>query len=239
MEGYSYLLYLFGFLPSIIWLLFYLRKDKHPESNRMVLKIFIYGMISAIPAAFLEKKFQAVVRPLDTLIPQLVGLSIIFVSALIEELSKYLMAWLGIFRSKELDEPIDIMLYMIIGALGFASVENILVLAKFQNILITSKALEIIFYRFVSATILHALCSGALGYFLVLSFCHIKKTKYIAFLGLGIVVGLHGLYNWSIIELNDRNKFLLPILILIILGSLVGYWFRKIKNLKSACDISR
>jgi len=54
----AYFLYLFGFLPSIIWLSFYLRKDAHPESNRMVLKIFLYGMLAALVAIVLEKAFQ-------------------------------------------------------------------------------------------------------------------------------------------------------------------------------------
>lgn len=239
MRAYYYLFYLFGFLPSIIWLMFYLRKDKHPESNKMVLKIFIYGMISAAPATYLEIKYRALVSPLSAFLAQAVGISIVAVSALIEELSKYFLAWFGIFRNKELDEPIDIMLYMIIGALGFAAVENIMVLTRFHPFLAMDKALQIMFWRFVSATFLHALASGALGYFLALSFCRPKKTKWLFFLGLLISVSLHSLYNWSIIELNNFGKFLFPGLILIILGVLVGYWFRKIKNLKSACDISR
>ena len=51
----NYPIYIFfGLAPSVIWLLFYLRKDVHPESNKMILKIFLYGMIIAVIAAFVE-----------------------------------------------------------------------------------------------------------------------------------------------------------------------------------------
>ena len=48
------LLIFFGLAPSIIWLLFYLRKDARPESNSQVLKIFGYGMLAVIPTALIE-----------------------------------------------------------------------------------------------------------------------------------------------------------------------------------------
>ena len=54
----TYFLYLLGFAPSIVWLVFYLRKDAHPESNRMILKVFFWGMMSALAAIILEKSFS-------------------------------------------------------------------------------------------------------------------------------------------------------------------------------------
>ena len=62
---------IFGLAPSIIWLLFYLRKDSHPESNRMVLKIFFYGMLAALPAVFLEIGFKSELEKLN--IPQVIS----------------------------------------------------------------------------------------------------------------------------------------------------------------------
>ena len=125
----SYPLYIiFGVIPSIIWLLFYLKKDVHPESNRMVLKIFFMGMLVAVPAVFLEigifKTFDAFNLP-----PLLLAILNTFVGvALVEELLKYLVVRNQVLSHKEYDEPIDAMLYMIIAALGFAALENILIL---------------------------------------------------------------------------------------------------------------
>ncbi len=43
-----------GLLPSFIWLLFYLRKDRHPEPKTMVLKIFLWGALMGPLAIFLQ-----------------------------------------------------------------------------------------------------------------------------------------------------------------------------------------
>lgn len=224
-----YFLYLFGFLPSFIWLLFYLRKDVHPESNRMILKIFFFGMLIAFFAIFLEKGFQKITTS---------SLLIIFLGgALIEEYLKYLVVRVGVFASAELDEPPDLLLYMIIAALGFAALENILVLSNYHPILTPVKALEVMSWRFVSATFLHALCSGVLGYFLALSFFYIGQRKKIFLLGLGIATALHGLYNWSIIEIENLARFILPMAILIILALFVSYSFKKLQRLKGVCQI--
>ena len=42
-------LIILGLLPSFIWLVVFLRMDKEPESKRMILKIFLFGMLSTSP----------------------------------------------------------------------------------------------------------------------------------------------------------------------------------------------
>lgn len=233
----QYLLYLLGFLPSVIWLLFYLRKDAHPESNKMIIMVFFYGILSALGAFFLEKGFQ---KAHNFFIASLQAESIIAIflgGSLIEEIIKYLPVRLAVFRNSELDEPPDIVLYMIISALGFASLENAFILNNYHPILTSAKALEIIGWRFISATFLHALCSGTLGYFVALSFYNTSKRKIYFFTGLGISVGLHGLYNWSIMKLEGADKFILPLIILATLSLFVSFSFKKLKKLKSTCAI--
>jgi len=228
-----YLLYLLGFLPSIIWLLFYLRKDVHPESNQAILKVFFYGMLIAFAAIFLEIGFKKISSNL--LLYLFVG------GALVEEYLKYLVVKLEVLRSSELDEPIDIMLYMIIAGLGFAALENILILINYHPFLQLPKTLEIIILRFLTATFLHALCSGIVGYFLAISFFNLKKQKKFLLMGLGIAIALHGSYNLSIIKIDDWKKFISPVIILIILigaAWFVSLGFKKLKRLKSICKVS-
>ncbi len=230
-----YLLYLFGFLPSIVWLFFYLRKDAHPESNRMILKIFFLGILVAFFAIFLEKGSQAIVSFFKSQ-GALNSLLIIFLGgAFIEEYLKYLVIRFGVLKNSELDEPPDLLLYMIISALGFAALENILVLSNYHPILTAAKALEVMGWRFVSATFLHALCSGVLGYFLVLSFRHIYHRKKKYHIVLKTDSFLHGVYNWSIIKMESLEKFILPLLILIILSWFVSLSFKRLKRLKGVC----
>ncbi|MCX6788990.1 MAG: PrsW family glutamic-type intramembrane protease [Candidatus Gribaldobacteria bacterium] len=231
-----------GLLPSLVWLLFYLRKDKHPESNKMVIKVFLAGALAAFLAIFLEKAAQQVLQNLLAgWLPVIASLGVILIAAVIEETVKYSATFLAAFRNKELDEPIDVMLYLIIAALGFAALENVLVLTKLYPAIYSFKALELTFWRFCSATFLHALCSGTLGYWLAMAFCHRTRKWLYLLIGLSISISLHGVYNWSIMKMSSEafgpEAMLIPLLILLSLGYLVGCWFRKLKKLKSVCLI--
>jgi len=231
-----------GLLPSLVWLLFYLRKDKHPESNKMVIKVFLAGGAAGLAAIFLEKAAQQVLQNLLAgCLPVIASLGVILIAAVIEETVKYSAAWLAAFRNQELDEPIDVLLYMIIAALGFAALENVLVLAKFYPAIYTFKALELTFWRFCSATFLHALCSGALGYWLAMAFCHRSRKWLYLLIGLIASISLHSIYNWAIMKVSSETfgpeAILIPLLILLCLGWLVGRWFKKLKKLKSVCLI--
>jgi len=233
-------LLIFALAPSVIWLLYFLRKDVHPESNRMILKIFFYGMLIAFPAALLELGFFWFTEKLNFSSTIILILNFFIGVALVEEGLKYLVVKKKVLNNSEFDEPVDTMLYMIIAALGFAALENILILFSpqifFQPLV---EILGITAFRFVGATFLHALCSGTLGFFLALSFCEPKnKFKYlIRKTGLGIAVFLHGLYNFSIIAIEGDLKFILPLIILISLALFVFFGFRKVKKMESVCEV--
>jgi len=234
----SYPIYLFfGVLPSAIWLLFYLRKDSHPESNRMILKIFFYGMLIAIPTVLIEIGILGDVEKL-ILSPFSMSILKIFVGvALIEEFLKYLVVREKVIIHHEFDEPLDTMLYMIIAALGFAASENILILFSQGPNSLFQDTLSISLFRFVGATFLHALCSGAFGYFLAWSYYEPKNKMKFAIVGIGLATLLHGLYNFSIMKMNDSLKFFVPLVILIGLAIFVSLGFKKLKKIKSVCKI--
>lgn len=237
-----YLIFL-ALSPSIIWLLYFLRKDVHPESNRMVLKIFFYGMLAALPAALIEAGFQSIssqIAPFNSGWQYLLVsiLNVFLGVALIEELLKYLVVKEKVVSHSELDEPIDVMLYMIISALGFATLENIFIFLS-PEIFLSSmgETFALASFRFISATFLHALASGTVGFFLALSFFEMKKRGLFLFLGLGIAVFLHGLYNFSIMKIEGDLRLGIPIIILISLAFFVSFGFQRLKKLKSICKI--
>ncbi len=231
----KYLLYFIGFVPSILWLLFYLRKDAHPESNKMVLKVFLLGMVSGLFAIVFEKGFQKTQNIFLASLAYTSAFSIFIGGAFIEEIVKYASAKFGTYRNAELDEPVDFILYMIISALGFAALENILVLTNYHPILNSTKVLELMLWRFASATFLHALCSGIFGYFLALSFFYGKKRKLYFLYGLTSCTILHGLYNFSIIRVEGLNKFIVPLIILGGATIFLSFGFKKLKKIKSIC----
>jgi len=234
----SYPLYIFfGILPSIIWLLFYLRRDAHPESNRMVLKIFFYGILAALPAILLEMGILGFLQELKFSPSLLTFLNIFIGVALIEEFLKYLVVREKVLDHPEFDEPIDIMLYMIIAALGFAAAENILILFSLGPVFLLGNVFTVSLLRFWGATFLHALCSGSLGYFWALAIFETKKGKNLLAIGLIQAVVLHGLYNFSIMELSGKPSFLIPIAVLVYLAIFLYFSFKKLKKIKSVCKI--
>ncbi|MFA5355401.1 MAG: PrsW family glutamic-type intramembrane protease [Candidatus Paceibacterota bacterium] len=233
----NYSLYIFfGLVPSILWLLFYLRKDKNPEPVRMILKIFFFGFLAALPAVLIEMGILDFVDSLklgNSLLPCLIK---IFIGvAFIEEFLKYVVIREQALKTREFDEPVDAVIYMIIAALGFAGAENILIFFSLGPNFLFTDILSLGLFRFLGATFLHALCSGTLGYFIAIS--AYKTRKRILLLGLAVVTLLHGLYNFSIIELRAPWNALIPLVILLGLAIFLTEAFRKIKKLKSISRI--
>lgn len=242
----NYSLYIFfGILPSLLWLQFYLRKDVKPEPKAMILKIFFYGMLLTVPAIFLEKAFFEI--EIKNLSPFFISILNIFIGvAFVEEYLKFLLIKLKILKNPEFDEPVDAMIYMIIAALGFAAAENLLVLFSvgIQNSngggfllpLLTpvflGKIFEISLLRFLGATFLHALSSAIIGFFIGLSFFEKEKRKSLILIGMILAVLLHGLYNFSIIELEKGlNTLIVPFFLLIIAALFVSFGFKKLKKI--------
>jgi len=224
-------------LPSIIWLLFYLRKDKHPEPNKMVVKVFSWGILITLAVLVLELLY---VNALQRFSLQNVGILLIGGWAFIEEYFKYFVVKTKVLRSPEFDEPTDAMLYMIIAALGFAAGENILLL---NNLYILgtplNQMLGLTSGRLVSAVFLHTLSSGIVGYFLARSLLLKKERK--SFVGIGIIIAtcLHGFYNYIIMKIGSPNDKLIFLLVafLISLAIIVSLAFKKLNKIKSICNI--
>lgn len=215
-----------GTLPSVLWLLFFLRKDVHPEPNSMVLKVFFGGILATVPVAIFELSLF-----------YFLSLSTYFflLAAFIEEIAKFLVIKFLVLKSPELDEPTDIILYMIISALGFAALENIFQIRRLSPL---SKVLIVSFLRFWGAIFLHALCSALLGYFLALSFYSPAKKMKNILVGIFSASLLHFLYNFFIIQIDKNFVFLfLAAILLLWLAIFISLSFKRLQKLKSICKI--
>ena len=204
------LLLVFGLAPSIVWLLFYLGKDARPEPKRMILKVFLWGMAAAIPAIAIELGILSLLPQLN-LPRELASALYVFLGvALVEEFLKYGVVRWKVFNNPVFDEPVDLIIYMITAALGFAALENVVILLGINPAWSFSQVAALTGLRFVGATFLHALVSGAFGYFLLLSLARPQKKHLYFFSGLGISTFLHGLFNLSIMEVEGLAKFVIP-----------------------------
>lgn len=183
-----------GILPALIWLIFWLREDKKsPEPNGIILKTFVFGMISVIVVIPFQKGIEGI-------IPELVALQF-FIWAFIEELFKFGAGFLGGIDSDADNEPIDPMIYMITASLGFVALENVLFILnpllgnELPNSIIVANL------RFIGASLLHIVSSGAIGVALSLSFYSSKKVKIMfGIVGFIFAVVFHYIFNILIIS---------------------------------------
>lgn len=182
-----------GFIPTLIWLMFWLLQDrKKPEPLALLVRAFIAGMVCVL-----------LVLPIQKLAVDYIPMSflLIFVWAAAEELLKLLAAWITALRTSATDEPIDIPIYLITVALGFAALENTLFLITplsnglFEQSLITGNL------RFLGATLIHVVSSAIIAGGFAFAFYknRFKKFAY-GFLGVILAIVLHALFNFSIIK---------------------------------------
>lgn len=211
----------------------------------MILKIFFLGMLAAIPAALIELGFFQITAKLNISFLLISLLNTFLGVAFIEEFLKYWVVRDKVLDSLEFDEPVDAMLYMIIAALGFAALENLLIFfspgAFFMN---WGETFALAGFRFISATFLHALASGTIGYFIARNFFEKKGRTFSLIQGLLIAVVLHGLYNFSIgsldlltqtssgmMELGKYLKVFIPVAIIAGLAIFTSVSFKKLQKL--------
>ena len=228
---------IFGLVPSLAWLAFYLRKDSHPEPNRMIVKVFIWGMLATIPVLGIELALKFFVELLPISRDLAFILYIFFGIALVEEVFKFLVVRWHVYKSSALDEPVDLMLYMIIAALGFAGLENILVLFGLGDIAPVSHIATLAVFRFLGATFLHALASGLFGYFLAMGQASHKHHTSSLVLGLVLATLLHGFFNFTIMKSVGAEKILIPLVLFIITASFISFAITKLKLMKGLCKM--
>lgn len=212
-----------GLVPALFWLWFWLREDKqNPEPLRMIIFTFVAGM-AVVPLALPLQKLSIEIYS---------NANLVWSWVIIEEVLKYSLAVTSILWNKAVDEPIDMIIYMITIALGFASLENALFLiaplqtGDYLNSTLTGS------FRFLGATLLHILASGTVGVFLAFSFykSNIIKILY-GMIGLCLAIVLHALFNFFIMDTN--GKIILLIFLFVWIGIIILFLiFEKVKQLK-------
>lgn len=217
-----FLIVFFTLLPAFIWMSLFLKEDPHPEPKNKILMIFIGGIAFSAPALLLEFQFYQFFPK------SIFGLIGILFIAFVEEAAKFLAVFIGNKRNIDFDEPIDAMIYMIVGALGFATVENFFIVIKnleSLNIAAFLSTLNIISTRFIGATLLHILSSAVWGYYWALS--HFNNKKNMFWIGMFLAVIIHSIFNFMI--LNSGVKYMTHLFLLTV-AFFVFLDFEKIKK---------
>ena len=216
-----------GLLPGFAWLLFYLQEDLHPEPKKLIGITFIMGMASAFFALAFEIAANFALSKIGIVYLSTVSL---FILALVEETVKFGAAYLAVRNSAYFDEPVDAMIYIVVAALGFATVENIGVLTSGggSELALISGAFAATSLRFVGATLLHSLSSSIVGYYWALG---IRNMKAWANVSLGLVFAsiLHGIFNYFII---NHGSIIYVAVFLLVVGFFVLNDFEELRHKK-------
>jgi len=230
MGTHTITLVLLGLLPSLVWLWYWSRKDAHPEPKTFIFKVFLLGIILSPIAVVFQLIFAQLIAEIIKIDPQIVSSNPWFYlwAAFIEEVVKWLVVFLIVFRSPEFDEPADAMIYMLTAAMGFAAMENILVVNRVISTGLEA-TLSILALRFTGATLLHALSSAILGYFIAMSWFMYSHRKMLFWLGLFFATGFHWAFNLFMINFTGSQGLPFATILLVLVAFLISILFDKIK----------
>ncbi|QQG45997.1 MAG: PrsW family intramembrane metalloprotease [Candidatus Niyogibacteria bacterium] len=188
-----------GLVTSLIWLWFWLREDPHPEPRKAIFLAFGAGAAAVFAALLLEELSYYWGLDLGLWPIGKPSLKLFLVWAAIEELLKYSAAYWAALRKDVFDEPVDAPIYLITAALGFAALENILMLFGIFRGEIAS-GLAAAHLRFVGATLLHVLASSIVGLSIAYDFFHKHHRWRNALGGLVLATLLHAVFNFFILK---------------------------------------
>lgn len=191
-----------GIGPPLIWLYFMLKEDSRCPNPRWLLWLAFFSGMLAVPLV-VPFEYFAVTHLGANSVPTIIAW------ATIEETLKYTCAALFILWRREVNEALDLVIYMITVALGFAALENTLfLLTPFANGQFLS-GLQTDNLRFIGSTLLHAASSAAIGFALAFSYLWKPRVRALAAAGgLMLAISLHAFFNFFIIK-NDGSDTLL------------------------------
>ncbi len=194
----------------------------------MIARTFLMGVIVS-PIAVILQLFFIKLNPTQAAYPDSTAAFFLW-AALAEELIKFFAVKLVIFNNPEFDEPVDAMIYMVTAGLGFAAIENILVMFRTIPDGATA-ALGVWTLRFVGAILLHALSSAILGYFLAMSWFYQHHRRKLLYIGLAMATLFHFAFNAFLSSFeNQLIGLIYSTSLLVAMAFLVAILFDKVRE---------
>ncbi|HHH50316.1 MAG TPA: PrsW family intramembrane metalloprotease [Saprospiraceae bacterium] len=186
------LLYILAVLPGLVISYFIYRADLYEkESKPLLLVCFALGALVTYPAILMEGYAETLGWGNSRNFFKVFFFALLFVG-LLEEFFKMVCLILPYFR-KEFNEPFDGIVYAVMIAMGFATLENI-IYANYYGI-------QTALLRIFTAVPAHGAFAVMVGYYVGLSKEAKKEKPWILILrGLGLTSFLHGLYDFFIIQ---------------------------------------
>ena len=194
--------------PAVAIIVFIYYKDKYEkEPLSLLIKCFLLGVLSVIPAIILESigsvlGFGTSVDIVITLIHAFV------VVALSEEFSKYIFLRYYAYKQKAFNEPFDGIICALMISMGFATTENIMY--------VLDNGMGNALSRAFTAVPMHACFAVLMGFYVgAAKFSFKKNKKKFLLTGLAYATFLHGLYDFLLMQQNYRYLYLFAFVLVI------------------------
>ena len=223
-------------IPSVLLCIYVYKMDSvEKEPTSMLFTLFFCGVLITVPAAYVEKTLIEFTGLSSTSLLNSFLLSF-FIIALVEEGYKYLILWIGTWKSKAFDHKYDAIVYAVFISLGFATLENVLYVYENMNQVVEvaggiieesqDNALRVAILRALISVPAHAFYAVASGYFLghAKQFAHHNhkgKVALYVFLSIFIPILLHGTFDFLL--LLNNNIFLAIFFSFVALLYMVSY----------------
>lgn len=210
-------LLIIALIPGIAIMVFIYRKDKHEkEPLKKIFISFLLGILAAIisvPIEWLLMEYGQNWLGADTvkykLFEGFIG------AAAIEEILKFSMVRLYAYPKQSFNEPIDGIVYAVMLAMGFATIENIgYVMMDPQNGITTG------ILRMLLSVPGHGCWAVIVGYFVGKAKFSQKNRGIYMLIGLLIAIVMHGTYD-SLLFLKESND--LPYVGGAVFTAILGY----------------
>lgn len=200
--------------PVVVLITFVYFNDRHDREPLWVLALsFFLGCLSVVPAIIfstgIERIFGWSLITHDWLALFLYAFGVV---ALGEEMAKFVMLRLFVYRRKAFDEPYDGIMYTMMIGMGFAFIENLLYIFSEDTF---AGSLQVAGWRAFTAVPAHATFAILMGYFVgKAKFAKRNRNGLMAF-GILLAVGFHGSYDLFLFQTFEPGLYLGALLSLI------------------------
>ena len=199
---------LLGIAPGLIICYYIYYRDKYDkEPHQFLIKSFLLGVLSTIPAVFLEEAGQSLGLA-DTSTLFRTAIFAFLVVGFSEELVKFIILRFYNYPHKEFDEPYDGIIYAIMIGMGFACLENVFYIFQY------GAGTGIV--RAFTAVPAHGAFAVIMGYYVGLAKFEPSKATQYNLMGLGGAILFHGLYDFFLFQEDYPSLTVLAFVTLII-----------------------
>jgi len=214
---------LFASLAPVFIILFYIYfRDKYErEPLGLLVKAVVLGMLVVLPIIFAERLLMSIMPPLGKI--GSAAYHAFVVAGTTEEVFKFLVLYLLVWRSPSFNEQFDGIVYAVFVSLGFAAVENVLY--------VMDGGIQTAMLRALTAVPAHALFGITMGYYLGIAHMYEELRKAYLWRAVLFPILLHGIYDFILMVEIDW-------LLILFVPYVIGLYYLGMKKMKILSDSS-